>query len=69
MKLDADTWKWAIGIIFGAGMAYSQLKTVPNLADKVQGHEVRLSVMESNITDIKSGVNRILENQERYRGR
>lgn len=71
MKIDMDAWKWAIGIIFAGGMLYAQLTTVPKLAEKVQSHEVRLSVVESNLGDIKEGISnikRMMEHRNRSGG-
>ena len=55
---DIDT-TWINLMIAGAvaiGFAWTQVKTIPKLADKVDSHEVQIAVMRNDLTYIKQGV-------------
>ena len=45
-----------LGGAVALGFVWTQLKSLPKIEEKVQNHEVRLAVMENNLTTIRQGV-------------
>lgn len=57
-----------LGAALAVGFVWTQLKSLPKMEDKIQSHEVRLTVMESKLTDINEGV-RFLVREKRSSSR
>jgi hypothetical protein len=56
-----------LGAAVAIGFVWTQLKSLPRMEDKVNTHEVRLTVMESKLGNIEEGVKFLV--REKRRGR
>lgn len=72
MNNNTIKWIWPIVLaIFGAGGFYFKSKdsveAIPSLKERVQAHETKIAVIETDIKYIKDGVDRLIRMQERRR--
>jgi len=51
---------WIVTLVFGAGMFYGWLQSIPDIQKQVVIHETRIALVERDISYIKSGVDRLL---------
>ena len=49
--------RWAVPMVFAAGMGWTLLKSVPALQEKVQSHDTRIAVIETKLDNIGGGIN------------
>jgi len=60
-----EAFRWAVAIVFGAGMAYSYLQTIPDLQQRVYANTADIAVLKNDISYIKQGIERLLD-ERRY---
>lgn len=48
--------RWAVPMVFAAGMGWTLLKSLPQTQERVQSHEVRLAVVETRLGNIEAGI-------------
>jgi hypothetical protein len=63
--------RWALPMIFAAGMGWTLLKSLPQTQEKVQSHDIRLAVVETKLGNIEAGIGDIKESlrgERRSRG-
>jgi len=49
--------KWAVGIIFTAGIMYGYIREIPGLRGDVKDHEKRIIRVEEKLNNIEDGIN------------
>ncbi len=62
LEVHGGEWiRWAVPMVFAAGMGWVLVKSIPALQEKVQSHDTRIAVLESVAEGIKSDTGEIKE--------
>lgn len=51
--------RWTVPMIFAAGMGWTLVKSLPQMQERVQLHDVRLAVVETKLGNIENGISDI----------